>query len=468
MKINREGIKKFKFEIGIFISLAIGIFFRFYKLDRQSLWTDELYSVYASSLENWHLFWDYLASDPHPPLFQILLSIWIHINPTGNEIYIKFFPVIISILNLLLLLFLTRGWEKKRRFLFLFLFSFSPGAIYYAQEVRSYSLLLCLSSSIIVLFDSFLSNLQNKKRYVLLAILSICISYVHLFGFIFVGSLYFLFWIYFYILKDNRSYWIFLLGLVTFVAYLPFIFQLLSGDKIATAGWIDPPNLVLYLSYYSLFFYTSKKFLFLTVIVPVLLFLILIYRLAKKILGKGGFYSLRLSELYLLVSFFIIIVTSFFSFYKPIVTNRNWIVTLPLVYMFVSEKLSENKRSNILIVSLILLTIFSFIDFKKNFYIVFKEDWRSTTQFISRQCEGKYVFSNATPEYIKLYLNWNSDQKFEPKLLGEETTIEQKKLCVVYRFLDGNGKSFQEENGWKFVKENTFYGMVVKEYLRSE
>lgn len=468
MKNYKEVIKKFKFEIGIFISLAFGIFFRFYKLDRQSLWTDELYSVYASSLENWQQFWNYLASDPHPPLFQILLSIWIHINPTGNEVYTKLFPVLISIFNLFVLLFLTKGWEKKRRFLFLLLFSFSPGAIYYAQEVRSYSLLLCLSSFIVVLFDSFLSDIQNKKRYVSLAILSICISYVHLFGFIFVGFLYFLFWIYFLGLKDNRRNLVFLLGVVTFIAYLPFVFQLLSGDKIATASWIDPPNLVLYLSYYSLYFYTSKKFLFLTVIVPAVLFLLIIYQLVKKIFRKGGFSVLRLSEMYLLVAIFVIIVTSIFSFYKPIVTNRNWIVTLPLVFMFVSEKISESKRSKILMVSLILLTILSFVDFKKNFYIVFKEDWRSTSQFISKQCEGRYVFSNATPEYIKLYLDWNSVQNFEPQLLGEETKIEQNKLCVVYRFLGGNGKSFEEKNGWKFVKEQQFYGMVVKEYLRSE
>lgn len=468
MKKTRELIKKYKFEIGIFISLSVGIFFRFYKLDRQSLWTDELYSVYASSLENWQVFWDYLVSDPHPPLFQILLSIWIHINPTGKEIYVKLFPVIISILNLLILFFLTHSWEKKRRFLFLFLFSFSPGAIYYAQEVRSYSLLLCLSSSIIVIFDSFLQDIQNKKQYVLLMILSISISYVHLFGFIFVGSVYFLFWIFFLIQKDKRSFSVFLLGFVTLLAYLPFIFQLLRGDKIATAGWIDPPNLVLYLSYYSLYFYTSKKFLFLTVIVPVLLFFIIIYRLVKKMLKKDGSYSLSLSELYLLVSLFLIIVTSILSFYKPIVTNRNWIVTLPLIYMFVSEKLSESKRSNILIISLILLTIFSIVDFKKNFFIVFKEDWRSTTQFISKQCEGKYVFSNATPEYIKLYLNWISDKNFEPLILGEDAAIKQKRLCVVYRFLGGNGKTFQEKDGWKFVKENQFYGMVVKEYLRNE
>ncbi|XDD45027.1 dolichyl-phosphate-mannose--protein mannosyltransferase [Leptospira sp. WS39.C2] len=438
-----------------------------YRLDRQSLWTDELYSVYASSLKNWNVFWDYLASDPHPPLFQVLLAFWMNINPNPTEFYIKLFPIFISILNLIVLFFLTKSWENSKRFIFLFLFSFSPGAIYYAQEVRSYSLLLCLSSVILVIFDGFLGQSRDKKRLTLILVLSVLISYVHLFGFIFVGSLYFIFWIKFLIEKDNKSKDLIIIGILTFIFFIPFIYQLLNGSKIATAGWIDPPGFVLYLSYYSLFFYTSKKFLFLTVLVPIGFFFFYLYTLIKRKTKQNEF-RFSNSEIYLLVAIFLILITSIFSFFKPIVTNRNWIVTLPLVYLFVSDKVSTYRYRKYFLVGLLLLTLFSMIDFKKNFYIIFKEDWRGATNYIAKECNHPIVLSNATPEYIDLYLNWFNVKNFDSLLVNKNISINQDRICELNRLLGGNGESIQNRKGWKMEKEEVFYGIVVREYLKND
>lgn len=468
MKERIYKLREFRYEIGIIVSFCIGFFLRFYQLDRQSLWSDELYSVYASSLSNWSDFWTYLEEDPHPPLFQILLSFWIRILPKFSEYSVRLFPTIISVLNLCILWFLTKTWEKPKRFIFLFLISLSPGAIYYAQEVRSYSLLLCLSSIILVLFVNLEKGGNRRFGWIGLLIASILISYVHLFGFIFVGSLYFLFWVRFLLKKNKEVKSVFYLGLITFLAFLPFVYQLSKGTKIATASWIDPPGIVLYLAYYSLFFYTSKKFFFLTVIFPVILFMTWVVKDLRKWKRDRMEVTYSSSGTFILVAFFIVLSTSLFSLYKPIVTNRNWIVTLPLVYYFVAEHLKFSLNRWYSIVGLILLTLFSLIDFKKNFYLAFKEDWRGSAQYILRNCEPPLVVSDSYPEFLSLYLQWAGHKEFSPILAGSPFAIPQSKVCFLKRFLGGNGIGVPSDSSLTKIRETTFYGFTVEEYCRTK
>lgn len=464
----RSKLYEFRFEIGIVLSFVLGVFLRFFKLDRQSLWGDELYSVYASSLSNWNDFWSYLSVDPHPPLFQILLSFWIQLLPEFTEFSVKLFPILISVIHLICLWFLTKSWEKPKRFLFIFLISLSPGAIYYAQEVRSYSLLLCLSSFIVVLFSDLDLERGKKIRLVTLVLLSIFISYVHLFGFIFVGSLYFVFWVQFVIKRSPQSKSVFILGLISFLAFLPFVYVLMNGSKIATASWIDPPGLVLYLAYYSLFFYTSKKFFFLTVFVPILVLIYLVFKDKERYLNADSKRKHFDSRTFLIVALFIIISTSLFSLIKPIVTNRNWIVTLPLIYYFVADRLQNSLGKRYVLPALILLTLFSLIDFKKNFYIVFKEDWRGTAHFVADHCSPPLVLVDSYPEFLTLYLKWEGHSEFSSKLTAKDFKMEQSKVCVVRRFVENNGIGFPESPIYKKIGQSLFYGFTVEEYQLSK
>ncbi|TGL90254.1 dolichyl-phosphate-mannose--protein mannosyltransferase [Leptospira congkakensis] len=460
----RNKILEFKFEIGILLSFIVGVVLRFHKLNRQSLWGDELYSVYASSLMNWSDFWAYLAEDPHPPLFQILLSFWIRLLPDFTEFSVKLFPVAISVVNLIFLWILTKSWAKPKRFLFLFLISFSPGAIYYSQELRSYSLLLCLSSMIVVLFANLDLEAHKRIRLFSLMLLSVLISYVHLFGFIFVGSLYFIFWLRFVLKRFVEAKLVFLLGAFSFLAFLPFLYTLGSGTKIATASWIDPPGSILYIAYYSLFFYTSKKFLYLTVLVPIFA---LVYWVVKgnQITSEDGSETKYSSgRIFLLVALFIIISTSLFSLFKPIVTNRNWIITLPLIYYFIAENLEKVLEKWYVLPALILLTIFSLIDFKKNFYFVFKEDWRGAAHYVANHCSGPIVLIDSYPEFLSLYLKWEGHSEFLPILTGTNTKMEQSKVCVLRRFIEGNGIGFPIDAKNEKMGQSAFYGFTVEEY----
>ncbi|PJZ86260.1 glycosyltransferase family 39 protein [Leptospira harrisiae] len=459
---------KIRIEVGIAVSILLGIFLRLFKIDRQSLWGDEFFSVYASSLTEWSDFWSYIDNDPHPPLFQILLSLWIKFLPSFTEIGVKIFPVIISILNLILIFLLTKHWESLKRFLFIFFLSLSPGAIYYSQEVRSYSLLLCLTSVIVVLIHNLEYNKAKVSNWVFIGLLSVLTSYVHLFGFIFVSSLFFVYWLLSFRNRDQYAVRFFTLGILTSITFLPFIFHLAQSAKIETASWIDSPNLVLFLTYYTLFYATSKKIFIFTMVIPISVFTYWVIKVIRNLRERTEHFFFSNSTNFLLVAAFIIFSTLLFSFYKPIVTNRNWIVTLPLLYLFAADQMKGKFENKYLVILFFLISLLSLFEFKKNFYTSFKEDWRGTAKYISSNCAKPIVLTDSFPEFLSVYLRWNHSEGFQPLILRESVTISQSNICVVNRQIGGNGLHFSSNPNFVKVKDTILYGFTIEEYEKNK
>ncbi|EMO25388.1 hypothetical protein LEP1GSC170_0668, partial [Leptospira interrogans serovar Bataviae str. HAI135] len=76
-------IKKNK-DLKIFLFVfTLGAFFRLFRLDLQSPWEDELFSIRASSATSLNDLWNWMKDDPHPPLYQTLLYFWFQLlQPT--------------------------------------------------------------------------------------------------------------------------------------------------------------------------------------------------------------------------------------------------------------------------------------------------------------------------------------------------------------------------------------------------
>lgn len=169
---------------------------------------------------------------------------------------------------------------------------------------------------------------------------------------------------------------------------------------------------------------------------------------------------------FLLVAGFILTSTLLFSFYKPIVTNRNWIVTLPLLYLFAADQLGEKLRNKYVVFLLFLITLVSLFEFKKNFYNAFKEDWRGTAKFVSLNCTKPLVLTDSFPEFLSVYLRWNQIEGVQPLMLREPLDISQSSICVVKRQIGGNGITFSSNLNFQKVKETTLYGFTVEEYAK--
>lgn len=177
----------------LILGIIIGVFFRFNRLNFQSLWMDELYSVQSSLSNNWSDFYSiWTAKDSNPPLFQVVLRGWVSLFGS-SEISVRLPSAIAGCLAVILMYFLTRKFFSQRiATLSTILLAFSGHAIGFSQETRAYSFLI-LGSVGATLFwleqVDWFSNEAAKSRpsswlYLFSALLA---SYSHYFGALLTG-----------------------------------------------------------------------------------------------------------------------------------------------------------------------------------------------------------------------------------------------------------------------------------------
>lgn len=153
---------------------------RFWRLLDSCLWFDEIFSVHAAT-EPWSRILGFVADDViHPPLFYILLKIWILVGGDGL-ISVRLFPFVFSVATLVPFLYLCRDLKLRASQVILGLtFLAANGAlIKYAQEVRMYSVVILLATFSVWLFVRFF---YLGKNIWLLTIVNTLLVYTHYFG----------------------------------------------------------------------------------------------------------------------------------------------------------------------------------------------------------------------------------------------------------------------------------------------
>ncbi len=153
---------------------------RLWRLTDACLWFDEIFGVHSSE-HSWSGMWWFVVQDLiHPPLFYALLKVWIGVVGDGL-LWLRLFPVLFSVLALVPFLYLCRELSLKTNAtaIALGLFAVNGALIKYAQEVRMYSLLLCLSLFSIWLFTRFF---YRGKNIWILAVVNVLLVHTHYFG----------------------------------------------------------------------------------------------------------------------------------------------------------------------------------------------------------------------------------------------------------------------------------------------
>lgn len=129
------------FDYGVVFVTAV--VFGFFRLDAQSIWNDESISIHFAK---WPLvaIWDYVPKhDLHPPLYYSIIHYWQQIFGGSIFSYRGFSALCFVGSALLLYYFANLIFQKKSIALAVaVIFISNPFAVLYAQEVRSYSLLL--------------------------------------------------------------------------------------------------------------------------------------------------------------------------------------------------------------------------------------------------------------------------------------------------------------------------------------
>nr|MCU0238689.1 glycosyltransferase family 39 protein [Pyrinomonadaceae bacterium] len=163
------------------VALILFVFARFWHLTDSCLWFDEIFSIHAAT-NDFSIFFDFLAQDLiHPPFFYLLLKFWIAIF--GESLLsVRLFPFTFSIIAIIPFYLLCRELKFSINEICFGLFAFAVNGslIKYAQDVRMYSLFVCLSLFSFWLFVKFLNS--EKKQFIGLLAINLLLIYTHYFG----------------------------------------------------------------------------------------------------------------------------------------------------------------------------------------------------------------------------------------------------------------------------------------------
>ena len=152
---------------------------RLVNLGSQGLFFDEAWSWSASRL-NFAGLYHLTLSDPHPPLYYLLLKLLFLVIP-DTHFGLRLLSAVFSMAGLaLVLVFVSSRWNIETTIYVGLLAGLSPFDIYYAQEARMYALLAFLW---VASYIGLVKALEGERRYWFLwAIPVILMAWTHFYG----------------------------------------------------------------------------------------------------------------------------------------------------------------------------------------------------------------------------------------------------------------------------------------------
>lgn len=434
-------MNKTKLIISLFLILLVGSFFRFYELDSQSLWVDELATLRRAQVESvQNIIHMATTIDIHPPGFYIIYFYWFKIFP-DSETYFRLLSAISGSLAILAIFMLAmKLYSYKEGLISALLISVSWFPIYYSQEARPYSLLFLFSitSSIFYwqLVKKFLLNQPASWVNSIFYILSVLVViYIHYFGtyLIFLQGLFL-----FFIAVRNKKYffeWLIIYSVI-FLLYLPWLpsmyLQLKGG--VGTGIYSDP-NLS-ELVYYFIYINNNNKLIFGFTILSVIFLSLNIFIAQKSRLVKI-LKSFKVETIFLIIWFIIplTLIVLFTHFVKPVFSFKNMIIAyapMPILLsrLIVKSKFNIQIKSSIILLFTALL-LFNLI-FKKEYYSKpTKEQFREVVQSVISEYDHEQkpdVFAlTYAAEYFDYYFQkFKSDVRVNEcvQLENDDKTIE--------------------------------------------
>lgn len=169
--------------------LASGLLYiavRVYHLGYFALWYDEVFTVNVASKPWPELFRTIVQDIVHPPLFYILLKVWIAAGGTSVA-WMYLLPLMTSLAAVVPLVLFCREWDLSdgETFVALLLVTFNELLIHYSQELRMYSLLVLLSLTSLWLFSRYL---RTGGGILWLTIVNSLMVYTHYYGVLFIAT----------------------------------------------------------------------------------------------------------------------------------------------------------------------------------------------------------------------------------------------------------------------------------------
>jgi len=231
----------------LFIIILLAMLLRLWFIDKpEGLWNDEYVSWYIASKENFSDFFSRMLQNCHMPFYYLYLKVWMMLF-NDSDISLRMSSVVPSLGFVLIMFFAGRNIKDYKFGLFTaFLAAMSSFCIYFAQEIRLYSLLLLFSGCAALYFIKTIRK-QSGLNYFLYFLFNALICMTHTLGIIFCFFNIAAFFTYLYhekgILKEKiKSISEFLKYLLPFIIVVliisPFMFIIVSSKSLSQF-WAD-------------------------------------------------------------------------------------------------------------------------------------------------------------------------------------------------------------------------------------
>lgn len=311
-------------------------------------WLDELFTIQFITGSWKELFILHLLPDTHPPLYFVLAKAWASIF--GSQA--SALRTLSSLFSVATVIYLWKEWEhhfKDERLILLLLTAFNPYFLYYSQEARSYSLMIGLAAIATVAtingltqepLDQNKGNFKDKQTLNKpLLLVSLCLSLVHYFGFIYSAMLSITRICFHKGLRSKANEILILLAISAWPVIHIGIYGAINGSQL-TAIQLEPQEWWRPLFAFNLsclpFFNTGNQGLDFATRAT----FILIAAFALKAIFTNKHYKrpFKTTQLEIFYSAFIISISLLFisiiNHKTPISTIRNFTVFIPVTYMF--------------------------------------------------------------------------------------------------------------------------------------
>ncbi len=226
---------------------------RVYGIDRQSLWSDELYAVMAS-YKPFSGAWQMMLADSHPPGY--LSFMYVILPLTGySDFGVRLHALLFGLLWIPFVFWVCRRWFSVYAALAATaVIASAYNAVYYSQEARAYSMLIVFNLWNVGCLLEILFNEQHDRRHRWGFVVSaIAMLYLHYSGFIFLCAemlLCAIFWL-LSVYKGGLKTLIFLFG-VPLLVFSPWFGVMYSNLTTKDAAWVISPVPTLQETYYTI------------------------------------------------------------------------------------------------------------------------------------------------------------------------------------------------------------------------
>ncbi|RAR49718.1 glycosyltransferase family 39 protein [Flavobacterium lacus] len=448
--------------------LFIGAVLRLYKLDYQSLWIDEIFSMIQASPENpIGKIYSYLReNDPHPPLYYFSLHSFLILF--GDTVWVgRFFSAFCGIIGIIAIYFLAKEiLNKKIGLLAAFLTAINYFHIYYSQEVRMYSLMFLTTTLSFLYLIKFIKS-PSKKSMLWYSLFALLMIYTQFFSLFTLFSQYVI--LLYFVLRPykigSRKFLMlsFLSGFITLIFYIPGILIFLKTSEMNSI-WIQLPDIDVYTKMVKEFFGFSEVLIFLIGILSMSFFI----KLFKRESIKEGYinpidekqvFSFFVIFIWIFVTILIPLIASYVNL--PMIVSRYFINILPAILILVGSGLYYIKNSalqGIIVITFFIFTITDIFFIKDYYNKITKSQFDELTTIINTDSKSDTRVVTYWSWLMPFYFEENPNIKIQPNTLDEYISGLRNEVHtkIPFWYLDGHSRPLSLSPDNQLYLENNF------------